>query len=761
MPEKSAVVCDNGSFTFKELLEASGRVAARLQKHGVKKGDFVTIELPRVREYHAAIFGTLMAGAAYVPLELIYPQERRDYIAKNCNAKVRVDTAWITDLEQETPLTEYVPTEPLDSSLVIYTSGSTGNPKGVVHTQQSISANAVRAMPVLQPSAADKFVNVAPMSFIAAQSCVFITMTAAIPFYNASLALARDPGLLAAYIREHQITVAFISPKMLKVFHGQGDSLRLVFTGSERVSNTYSSEYEIVNSYGSSESFSGVLFFTIDRPYPNTPIGKPTGSEKFYLLDEEGKEAQEGELCLTGYFAREYLGLPEQSEKTFVDNPFRDRDGHEKMLRTGDIVRKLPDGNLLYVNRKDWMVKINGQRVEPGEIEEAIRKCDGIADAAIKAFTNEYDQTYLCAYYIEKSPMDEAALRKTLGAVLPEYMLPAFFVKLDKFPLNSNGKLDKKALKRPDTARFQREYAAPENDAEKAICTAMEEILKLERVGTADDFFLLGGDSIKAVMLADALKDMGADVSLIFAGRTPKELARLLDGKEPSRVRKHDKTPDGRYELTPSELGMYLSQKIDPNSTEYNLNICLDIEGSDADALTSAVKKLIGRHEALRSSYGDRNGTPYRQVTDFITPVVWKRAAGREEVERIASADLKPFDLSEVPLRITGYTISKKRHILHFAVHHIAFDGGSAVVLVDELSKLLAEEALPLKEIDLSDVSFADHSGEYERGLAYFRKVFADGISSWELPLDVPRHSSLSFRLFPWSLRDYRGQRMW
>ena len=179
----------------------------------------------------------------------------------------------------------------------------------------------------------------------------------------------RDPALLADFIEENQINYSFISPRILKVFQYSGSSLKVVETGSERVSRVHPAPYKIAVCYGQSESTGPAMMFWLDREYENTPIGKPMGNIAAYILDKEGRETEEGELCLAGVFADGYLNLPEQTASAFTPNPFKDRDGHERLLHTGDIVRRGEGGNIIYLNRRDWMIKINGQRVEPGEIE--------------------------------------------------------------------------------------------------------------------------------------------------------------------------------------------------------------------------------------------------------------------------------------------------------------------------------------------------------------------------------------------------------
>ena len=203
---------------------------------------------------------------------------------------------------------------------------------------------------------------------------------------------------LSDFFAAKNVTITFMAPAMLPYFRQKKKTLRLVMIAGERAVKVWSDEFEIVNGYGLSESCSFLTGFVLDKAYDNAPLGKPVGDAHAYILDENGNEADEGEMCFTGHFASGYLNLPEKTAEVFVPNPFKDRDGFEMMLRTGDIGRCLKDGNLLYLGRKDWMVNINGQRVEPEEISSVMMSMGGVTNAAVRDFTGSDGQVFLCAY---------------------------------------------------------------------------------------------------------------------------------------------------------------------------------------------------------------------------------------------------------------------------------------------------------------------------------------------------------------------------
>ena len=312
---------ENNSFTYRAFDAYARRIAAKLSRIGVRRRDFVTIELPRNKEYIAAMYAVWMVGAAFAPLSPNYPEERLAFIRDNCGAKAVINAKFLRGIEKESPLQESVIPEPSDPSLLIYTSGSTGKPKGVLHSHASITDSVERYITFAKTPEGSHAALGAPFTFVASVQGVFAPLCALISAYLMPFEAMRDPMLLADYIEANQINRTFISPKMLKVFKQKGDSLKTVFTGSERVSNIYSDEYEIFVAYGQTESAGAVLAFKIDKPYENTPIGQTIGDIRAYILDENGNEAEEGELCLAGIFADGYFNLPEQTAKTFVDNP--------------------------------------------------------------------------------------------------------------------------------------------------------------------------------------------------------------------------------------------------------------------------------------------------------------------------------------------------------------------------------------------------------------------------------------------------------
>ena len=726
---------EGNSFTYAQFDACARTIAGKLRRLGVRPRDFVTVELPRSKEYIASIYAVWLIGAAFAPLSPTYPAERLEYIRADCSAKAIINEKFLRGLDREPPFEGVAEAADDDPSLLIYTSGSTGKPKGVLHTHRSISDAVLRFNAYFDLPQGTRTALATPFPFIVSVHDIFLPLSCCATGYIMPAQVMRDPILLADFIDDNQINFLFISPKMLKVFRPKGQSLQTVYTGSERVSDTFSEAFSLTVMFGQSET-AGVLAFKVDKKYANTPIGKPIGNEKAYILDENGKPSEEGELCLAGHFASCYLNLPEQTAATFTDNPYAGSDGYPGLLRTGDIVRRGEDGNIIFLNRKDWMVKINGQRVEPGEIETVIKNTEGVYDAAVKDFKNRYGQVYLVAYYVEKEPVEPEDLRAAIASKLPPYMIPAFFVRLDKLPVNANGKLDRSALAAPEAGEFKSEYAAPETDMQRAICAAFASVLEVENVGIDDDFFALGGDSIKCAMIAAECGLYQISTADIFAGKTSRMIERLLIQKASRKTISKKQVRVRVYPLTPSERGMYLEQKMDPDSTVYNLNVAAVIQGASLDRVKSALNAVFAAHEAFHSFYGEENGLPVRILTERLPAIREKAAETREDVIAAVDAYATPFDLNaDIPVIPTLYSVSDGSIILHLAIHHIAFDGGSAVTFVRELTDALNGKAVKAAGIDLSDLSDDSLTEKYESGLAFYRKLFADGVPVNEMPL--------------------------
>lgn len=443
---------DSEKMTYAEFDEGCAKVNALLHKKGLSKGDCIAVLLGRNKEYLIAQTAGLLYGYKIVLLDQHYPQERIDYSISDAGVKVVIDEAFMEEAKSMTPDFTLPELTEDDPTIATYTSGSTGKPKGVLHDQGSLGESVVRSVYMEDHMGSDIAALIAPFTFIAGVWMYLTVLCRGWTVVIIPMEIVKNPRKLPEFIAEHNVSYTYMPPRVLKVFRPASDSLKMVITGSEKVVGIHSDKFRIVNCYGMTETCATVVTFEIDKAYDNTPCGRPLLNDGAYILDENGNEAEVGEICLTGRFLKEYIGLKEQTDKVKVKNPFKDRDGNEYMYRTKDLGKRLPNGMIQYLNRMDWMIKINGQRIEPGEIEAVMKQMPGITDVIVKDFTNSRGSVYICAFYIsENGEISKDVFIETLKAKLPDYMIPLHFVKLDAFPVNANGKLDRFALPDPNT----------------------------------------------------------------------------------------------------------------------------------------------------------------------------------------------------------------------------------------------------------------------------------------------------------------------
>ncbi len=726
--EYPAIVDKSGQrqTSYAELKTLVCRVVAWLDAQGIAPASFVPIVLPSSMEYYAAEIGIWMAGHSSVPMGTAFPPDRIAYIMEHCEAPLCIDeAAWEEILA--TPPREFeggAPDYPDEDvpALLIYTSGSTGAPKGIIHTFGGLAVKHT-AKVALAYTTDDHWAMGAPPYFVASLTA-FKLLKEGGQLHLIAPEMFHDINAFEDYIVDAKITFTFMSPSMLRQFHNRSDTLKVVFTGSERLSGMCSKEgYKLINCFGMSETAGTVTAYPVMQPYDATPVGKP--EEKWALLDEDGNpvpEGEEGEFCLSGKYCKGYYKDPERTAELY-------RGG---WLHTGDIMRQLPDGNLVYVNRKDWMAKINGQRVEPGEVEEACRKLDGVEMAVVKAFDREESGQYLCAFYIGDA--DPEALRESLAAKLPPYMVPSFFVPVREFALLPNGKINRKVLASPDIATMRSSYEPPQTELESRLCDAYAQIFELEQVGALDDFFLLGGDSIRVMKLQQLMGDLPLTAKMVQEARTPRVLAQAIqeaagsgEGADVGYVFEGSGTKP--CPLTQTQLGIYTESVARAGEAVYNNPVLLRLDPAvDPDRLARALEAAIEAHPFVKIHIQeDDEGNPL---------MVPGEGAYTQEVERMSDKELEalkpqltqPFDLHEGPLFRIRVIVTPTAPYLFTDFQHIIYDGTSARIFMADVADAYEGASVEPERVSGFDVALREQalraSESYERSREYYESTF-------------------------------------
>lgn len=676
--DKIAVVDQNGQrqTTYKELFTMACRVAGYLQQQKYPPHSFIGICLPTSVEYVAAEIGIWLAGHAIVPMGDKYPKDRIKYIMHHCESPLLINDEIIQTMMKTEPTEKFVLPNEEDINSLFYTSGSTGTPKGVLHNFRSLG----RPIPLeklLEEQDLHIMGATMPFFFIASRTifCIFFRGGR---IYLVEQEIVKDIKLLEDYLALHHIEFTFLPPSILANFQSKSSDLKLVMSAAERMSNIYFKDFKLINHYGLTETCGAGTSFIVDKPYETTPIGKPGAHVEYCIMDEDGNEVpqgEKGELCLKGNLTVGYYKDPKSTSDLYKYG----------WLHTGDIVRELPDGNLVYVERKDWMVKINGQRVEPGEVEAVIKQVDGVKNAIVKGFTTK-DRQFLCAYYIASKDLSEDSIRKNLHSKLPTYMVPAYFVRMESFPLLPSGKTDRKSLVAPiaETRDFVRQtYAAPKNPIERQLCEAFKKALSIEHVGIDDDFFELGGDSIRVMEVQTLCPDLALSSQMIYANRTPKKIAEACAKTEQVNFAKQKD-----YPLSQTQLGIYVECMSQQEETLYNNAILFKLaDDIDTNRLAHACEAVVEAHPYIKTRlFVDEEGHPRQRRND--------EEPYHQQVESMSEADfikLKP--LLEQPFHLLNDQLFRIRILktasnvyLFIDFHHIIFDGTSMQILLQDIS---------------------------------------------------------------------------
>ena len=519
------------TLTYGELWNLSGKVYAYLKSHNIGKEDFVLINLPRSPKVSVALIGIWRSGAAGTITEKGYPAERVDYIRKDCNAKIIIDEKIYNEMLQGESLNGFEKTNPDDACFAVYTSGTTGNPKGALHEYGKLEL-IVRSYPKPDFEYGENYRHAAayPLNFVVHIMWLIPHFYFGNSIYILSYAIIKDAKAFIKLIVEENISECFMSPSLLKLYKNIPANLRLIYTGSDNVSNIYFPNVLFKNCYGMSETGFFVSGFNVDKPYHRTPVGKSQFDLDIAILNEDGQKlpnGEQGEVCFENKYFRGYINLPEQTEKVLRGGIFH----------TGDLGSKDADGNLIINGRADDMIKIHGNRVEPGEIEIVAKEILGVNNIIVKGFAGE-DTAFVTLYGLTSeigNNFDDEnipSLREKLSKRLPEYMIPTYYLTLEKFPTNANGKVSRKLFPAPNVNPQQIEYFPPVTETEKIICQKMAEILNVKQIGRNVDFYQMGGDSLKTILLVtecDAFTFQSYDV---YKYRTAEKLAAFCDANK-------------------------------------------------------------------------------------------------------------------------------------------------------------------------------------------------------------------------------------
>lgn len=649
--------------------------------------------------------------------------------------------------------------EPSDLAYVIYTSGSTGKPKGTMIEHHSL-INRLNWMQKKYPIGEnDTILQKTPYTFdVSVWELIWWSLVGA-KLCHLTPGAEKDPAAIVEAIEKYGITTMHFVPSMLSVFLEYIEekeitdgatgtatdtlkSLRQVFASGEALNPKQVEKFNrllnkkygttLTNLYGPTEAAIDVSYFdcSAGADLDTIPIGRPIDNIKLYILDKQNRllpVGVPGELHIAGDgLARGYLNKPELTSEKFVPNPFALQEKYKLMYRTGDLARWMPDGNIEYMGRIDFQVKIRGNRVELGEIEAELLKHENIKETVVTARDDKNGDKYLCAYYVSDFELTVSELRAHLLKSLPEYMVPLYFISLDNMPLSSNGKADRKALPEPDgRINSGEEYEAPRNEAQQKLAEIWKEILELDDVSINGRFFNLGGDSIKAIRLISKInKTFGSNLQIrdLYLKQSIKELAVCVDIKSGEGIqsdlkkglemledlkdhvleekqfsKKLQEYAEDFYPLSPIQQGIVFFAKLYPDEPIYHdqFTYLVKFKQFDIVKFNTALTLLMEKHPILRTTFDLEQFNEPMQIVHkhFVSSVNYidiSQDLKEDQEEYIRSylrADLKnkfKFD-NEFLWRMGLFKISAEGYCIALSFQHAILDGWSVAALGNEL----------------------------------------------------------------------------
>ncbi|MBC1189513.1 non-ribosomal peptide synthetase [Microcystis aeruginosa CS-558/01A06] len=782
-PDAIAVIDREKSLTYEQLNQKANQLAYYLQNLGVKTEDLVGICIERSALMIIGLLGILKAGAAYVPLDPNYPSERLAYMLEDSAVSVLLTQenlvhtlpnylGTIFCLDQDGKILDHHPQDnPLHSmtsenlAYVIYTSGSTGKPKGVLIQHQSLLNLVSWHQNAFNITTIDRVTQLAGIAFDASIWEIWPYLTAGACVAIVPPDLLTSPKQLQEWLIAQKITVSFLptplAETLIPLDWSPNRSLRLMLTGGDKLNDfpPTSIPFTLVNNYGPTEN---TVVTTSVKITPDLltekapPIGRPISNTQVYILDQYQQPVPigiPGELYIGGSgLARGYLNRPDLTDAKFIAHPLSQKNS-DRLYKTGDLVRYGNDGQIEFIGRIDHQVKIRGFRIELGEIETILNQHPQVKEAIIIAREDQPGVKRLCAYVIASQNLTVSQLRLFLQEKLPQYMVPAFFVLLDAFPLTPNGKIERRALPQP-ALELEDEAAinfSPGTETERILAAIWQRVLGLKTISINDNFFELGGDSILAIQIIAQANQAGLQITpkQLFSHQTIAQLALIAE-----RVSVNQTTQDlviGHVPLTPIQKWFF--EQNWPERHHFNQSILLEVPNNlQPDLLKQTISQLLYHHDALRLRFVQKGEQWQQNHSDNCNNFAFEKVdlshlSCHEQLTKMAEiseVQQRVLNLGEGPLIAVVFFALVERGKMLIIIHHLAVDGISWRIILEDFvtiyQQLENQKPLQLPAKTSSFKTWAEELQNYAKTPEFYAQfkywLNRDFPSIFPLPLD-------------------------
>ena len=801
-PNDIALIFEDKKMSYAELEEKSNRLANYLIKKNVKVDSLVGILIDRSFEMLIGLLGILKAGGAYLPIKPSNPFERIKYKIDDSETKIvltdsanehklnGIDVEILNlnnlHLENESEKGPNIKTDLQNTMYCIYTSGSTGNPKGTLVPHQGVVNRLLWMKEQYNIDKNEVLLQKTPFAFDVSVWELFLPLISGARLVIAKPEGHKDSNYLKNLIKQEKITTMHFVPAMLNMFLEEQNlnedckSLKRVICSGEALSYELQNKFyktfsntELHNLYGPTEASIDVSYWACEKNSNSNkvPIGKPIWNTQLYVLDKQLNLLPigvPGELHIGGIsLARGYLNREDLTAEKFIPDLYNRAPG-KRLYKTGDLVQLLEDGSIEYISRIDNQIKLRGLRIELGEIETKLLEYPKIKNAVVivKEVSNE---KIIVAFIVTEDNEDIEIdnLKKHLLKSMPDYMLPSNFVILDEFPINPNGKIDRKKLASFEIKidKNESKFSNITNPSEELLVALCKEVLNTDNITPKDNFFDIGGHSLKAAQLVARIRNafnMELPVKEVFEARTISDLAFVIDkikkqenGFEipPLVKRKEDEIP----QLSFSQKRLWFLDQLEPLKNTYNISAAVKLKGKlNYEIFEKSINAIIERHENLRTSFYDIDGKPFAKIHNhnFIKLDIYDLSK-RDDIERETKKIVQEtaayiFNLQEYPLvKLKIIKLKDNEHILVVVMHHIISDGWSIGIMINELSehyeKYLSDKNYSVQSLDIQYSDYANWMNNWlkdellESKLKYWKDNLKGIPEVLELPLDYTR----------------------